>query len=295
MAMEERINILSKTSSSALTASSASYRRPKTSSEENHINEPYSSCVTLPSSNYRRRRRPRSASTPPTPHQCTSRNPAPNSSSSSKSPQSDTSSADADYIQTVFPPKLKNNKLDMDLAMFTQIAEITDCLYLSAAAAVRHDRVRQRMITHIINCTLDIPNFKAPNVECINIQVDDSSRAHLGIYFDRCADLIRQVSQKGGRVLVHCVAGISRSASLCIAYLMKYERMTLEQAYRHVKRRRPVIHPNVGFWRQLIDYEKRIFGTTSVKMVHSNMGMIPEVYAEESKHIAVLPRNLRFR
>ena len=92
-----------------------------------------------------------------------------------------------------------------------------------------------------------------------------------------------------GRTLVHCVAGVSRSASICIAYLMKYERMTLDQAYRHCKRRRPVVHPNVGFWRQLIDYERRLFGRNTVKMVQSSIGLIPDVYKKETEHMVWLP------
>ena len=96
--------------------------------------------------------------------------------------------------------------------------------------------------------------------------------------FHQVADKIHEVSKRGGHVLVHCVAGVSRSSSLCIAYLIKYKRMTLRQAYYHVKQRRPIIRPNVGFFRQLIDYEKKILGKASVKFVSSPMGPLPDVY-----------------
>ncbi|CAI9735864.1 dual specificity protein phosphatase 14-like [Octopus vulgaris] len=198
--------------------------------------------------------------------------------------------------QSRFLPVIsKEKRAEMNIVIFNQIAEITQYLYLCAAAAVSREKVRSLQITHIINCTLDVPNFKGENVECVNIQVDDSSRAHLGIYFDRCADMIRQASLKNGKVLVHCVAGVSRSASLCIAYLMKYERMSLLQAYKFVKRKRYVIHPNVGFWQQLIEYEKRIFGRATVKMVYSNVGMVPEVYIEEENELLRLQQNSRHR
>ena len=81
----------------------------------------------------------------------------------------------------------------MDLAMFSQIAEITDSLFLSSAAAVKGERIRTLGITHIINITMDIPNLKMHNVESIQIHVDDMPTAHLGVYFDRCADKINQV------------------------------------------------------------------------------------------------------
>lgn len=174
--------------------------------------------------------------------------------------------------------------------MFTQIAHITDHLFLSSAAAVKPDRIRSLGITHIINVTLEMPNLNLPNLECIQIHVDDTPSARLSLYFDRCSDKIHQVHLRGGRTLVHCVAGVSRSASLCMAYLMKYHRMNLEQAYHHVKKRRPVIRPNGGFWRQLIEYEKRIFGRNTVKMVHSGTyGYIPDLYKEESRNMVYLP------
>lgn len=47
------------------------------------------------------------------------------------------------------------------------------------------------------------------------------------------ADKIKAIKDRGGKTLVHCVAGVSRSASLVIVYLVKYERMTLRQAYHY--------------------------------------------------------------
>lgn len=177
-----------------------------------------------------------------------------------------------------------------DLAsMFSQIAELTENLYLSSAAAIKKEKIRSLGITLIINVTMDIPNIKMANVETIQIHVDDLPSARINLYFDRCADKIHQVARMRGKTLVHCVAGVSRSASVCIAYLMKYQHMTLEKAYKHCKRHRPIVHPNVGFWKQLVDYERRIFGTNTVKMVHSSIGMIPDVYKKETENMVWLP------
>lgn len=56
-------------------------------------------------------------------------------------------------------------------------------------------------------------------------------------------------------VLVHCWAGMSRSAMLVMAYLIKYKEMTTEQARSLVKERRPYVHPNAYFMRELAVFE----------------------------------------
>lgn len=72
----------------------------------------------------------------------------------------------------------------------------------------------------------------------------------------------------GTHLLSLSAAGVSRSTTLVLAYLMKIEKMTLAEAYKHVKGIRPVIDPNYGFKQQLMDYEKSLFGKNSVTSIH---------------------------
>lgn len=51
------------------------------------------------------------------------------------------------------------------------------------------------------------------------------------------------------------------------AYLMKYQRMSLKSAFIFVKERRNKSKPNNTFFQQLVNYEKKLFGKNSVKMV----------------------------
>ena len=57
---------------------------------------------------------------------------------------------------------------------------------------------------------------------------------------------------------MHCNVGVSRSATLVIAYIMKYERKTFDESFEHVKSARPFISPNVGFVTKLLQLEKEL-------------------------------------
>ena len=59
-------------------------------------------------------------------------------------------------------------------------------------------------------------------------------------------------------MLVHCHAGRSRSATICLAYLMNTLHLSLDNAFEHVRSRREIIDPNLNFMRQLQDYRQRL-------------------------------------
>ncbi|KAK2174916.1 hypothetical protein NP493_767g01000 [Ridgeia piscesae] len=165
----------------------------------------------------------------------------------------------------------------------SQITQISDALFLGSAPSVTAQKVHQAGITCILNLTIEIPNKRFAAVECVKITVDDSPDVNLKAHFDYCLAKIDEVQQRGGKTLVHCIAGVSRSATICIAYMMKHHGMTLRQAYQHVKQKRPIIRPNVGFFQQLIAYEKWLHGETTVEIVNSPLGPIPDVYEEQTR------------
>jgi len=86
----------------------------------------------------------------------------------------------------------------------------------------------------------------------------DSPDFDLSACFEECFEFIDDHRRKGHNVLVHCVAGVSRSATIVIAYLMQSQDIDLWQAQEDVRRIRSVIRPNQGFMNQLKKYEKEI-------------------------------------
>ncbi|OCT71244.1 dual specificity protein phosphatase 5 [Xenopus laevis] len=91
------------------------------------------------------------------------------------------------------------------------------------------------------------------------IPVEDNHTADISSHFQEAIDFIDSVKRAGGRVLVHCEAGISRSPTICMAYLMKTRKFHLEEAFEYIKQRRSLISPNFSFMGQLLHYESEIF------------------------------------
>ena len=61
-----------------------------------------------------------------------------------------------------------------------------------------------------------------------------------------------------GRVLLHCQAGVSRSPSITIAYLMAEQGRSLTDAFDYVKAKRNIISPNLNFMGQLYEFQQRV-------------------------------------
>lgn len=83
------------------------------------------------------------------------------------------------------------------------------------------------------------------------VEIDDSLEQNLSDYVKEALDFISESQRNHSNILVHCVSGISRSASIVIAYMMNKYKMTYDQAYSQVKLKRACIRPNSNFIKQL--------------------------------------------
>ena len=90
----------------------------------------------------------------------------------------------------------------------------------------------------LLDNTSDLPRMQ----EALGTGVEFISRAHAG----------------GGCVLVHCHRGISRSATLAIAYLVRQTQTPAEQVFELMRPKRRVIDPNLGYWVSLKEWERRV-------------------------------------
>jgi protein-tyrosine phosphatase len=117
--------------------------------------------------------------------------------------------------------------------------------------------LKKHSVTHILSLGTN-PFFVDETLSHMYIPMLDLPETNIISSLDRCFSFIDNAIQNGGCVFIHCNAGISRSASVVIAYLMKTQRMSYQQAFHHLKERRSAVNPNPGFVQQLKDYEKII-------------------------------------
>ncbi|XP_053126176.1 dual specificity protein phosphatase 26 isoform X1 [Hemicordylus capensis] len=111
-------------------------------------------------------------------------------------------------------------------------------------------------ITHILNASHSkwrggAEYYDGTGICYLGIEAHDSPTFDMSPYFEPAADFIHKaLIRSRGRILVHCAVGVSRSATLVLAYLMIYHHLTLVEAIKTVKDHRGII-PNRGFLRQL--------------------------------------------
>jgi predicted protein tyrosine phosphatase len=219
------------------------------------------------------------------------------------------------FLELVIPPKIKqpapNFHDTQSLAMFfyselSEISEIlTDTLYLSGCGPVTVDNMESLGITGIV-CALSETEERRmmadrvlpDNIKKLYVRLVDTDSSDIASHFDSAAQFIHDEIQAGGRVLVHCAAGISRSTTLILAYLMRYHDHDLRTAFNLVKSKRRVVRPNNGFFQNLIDYERSLLGADrapSVRMVRQNedeadstedVRLVPDVLLEHAKRMS---------
>ena len=157
-------------------------------------------------------------------------------------------------------------------------AQILPFLYLgSEYHATNTEWLNKCGIEAILNVSNRYPEIDETQFEYKHFPVRDSGDSDITSIFNDSFDFINNVRESGRKLLVHCQAGISRSATICIAYLMLIEGRTMEEAIKYVRSSRKCINPNFGFMGQLYEYEKELKSKSlTVKQEEITLDMIDE-------------------
>ena len=128
-----------------------------------------------------------------------------------------------------------------------------------AAAACDLEALRRAGVTHVINCAaLQCPNHHPHALTYMSLPLIDSLREDISSSLYAAIDFIVEALDGGGAVLIHCMHGVSRSASIGIAYAIWKRGCTYEEAFESARSVRPTINPNIGFACALLAWQEAV-------------------------------------
>ncbi|XP_041866088.1 dual specificity protein phosphatase 19-like isoform X2 [Melanotaenia boesemani] len=143
-----------------------------------------------------------------------------------------------------------------DESLDLQVGLVRPFLLLASQDAAHDiDTLQRYKVSHVLNVAYGVTNLFPDQMVYKTLQILDLPDTQITSYLEECSAFIDQARKQEGVVLVHCNAGVSRSASIVIGYLMLGEGLSFDDAYSQVKLARPSIRPNPGFYQQLQNYK----------------------------------------
>ncbi|KAL4224481.1 hypothetical protein ACF0H5_015182 [Mactra antiquata] len=146
--------------------------------------------------------------------------------------------------------------------------EVYPNLYIGEESAAKARTELKRIgITHVLNAGEGKDDgyhvhtnhvmYRKVNIEYLGIPATDMMSFNLSKYFQKSVDFIETALDGGGKCLVNCKIGASRSATLVLAYLMIKRHLPVQDAVRLVREKREIC-PNEGFLQQLCDLNEKL-------------------------------------
>ena len=132
--------------------------------------------------------------------------------------------------------------------------QITDNIYLGDINAANINNLKKENITKVLTVTDNrAPHYrKEDKINQRIIKVADTMATNIIKHFGESLRFI----EGDDKILIHCIAGQSRSATIVIAFIMWKQKLSFEEAFNLVNGKRKVVNPNFGFIAQLKIFEK---------------------------------------
>jgi len=142
---------------------------------------------------------------------------------------------------------------------------IPGALFISSfQVASELETLQRHKITHIVNTAADVCENRFPqHFSYLTYYLKDTNNEDISLLFYRTLEWIQNAITAGGKVLVHCREGVSRSATMVIAYLMWRGTLSFEVAHERIRKVRPICNPNTGFTFQLLLLGRKLGGPGS--------------------------------
>lgn len=166
------------------------------------------------------------------------------------------------------------------------VSKITNRIYLGSydAGARMKTALKLLGITHILTVGNNMPPAFENSIEGFLykvVELHDHHRVDISKFFPECLQFIESALQKNdtNKILIHCYAGVSRSSTVTIAFLMETFLMTYPEATEHVRKARHWIDPNPGFRNKL-------------KVLAQQLGIHNEIDAKKYEEVGKILLNM---
>jgi len=113
-------------------------------------------------------------------------------------------------------------------------------------------------IQYVLLCAGELEPCYPKDVKFKQLAIADEPKQHISHLFDDAYKFMDEAVNAGSNVLVHCAAGVSRSGSFAIMYLMRKTRRDYDTVLADVRKVRPMVSPNWGFESQLREWQKTL-------------------------------------
>ncbi|XP_077192169.1 dual specificity protein phosphatase 15 [Paroedura picta] len=152
------------------------------------------------------------------------------------------------------------------------------------------DQLSRNNITHILSIH-ESPQPYIPGITYLRIVLPDMPEANIKKHFKECIHFIHSCRLRGGNCLVHCLAGISRSTTIVLVYVMAVTQLTWHEVLEAVRAVRPVANPNPGFCQQLEEYGRSKSARKIRRQLERKYGASP--FNDEEAVRGLLPADKR--
>lgn len=126
---------------------------------------------------------------------------------------------------------------------------VIDNIYIGQIDSVNEEELKKIGIDKILIAGKRLKNKNHDNFDYMELFLDDSLEQEI----KTCCSIANNFidSNPDSKILIHCYSGISRSATVLIAYIMHKLKMNYNDAFTFVKKKYPIAHPNDNFVNQL--------------------------------------------
>ncbi len=144
------------------------------------------------------------------------------------------------------------------------VSRVDENIYIGGyLAAANLNFIRKKNIKRVVKLFADDSTYyggyhRHPRVKYLVIDAKDSPEYNIQTNFLTTMMFIREGLKRREKILVHCHAGVSRSATIVLIHLIVNQGYNLKSALAHLQKVRPVVNPNSGFFRQLEHYDQII-------------------------------------